>query len=236
MPKSTLLSSEFTRRMNRINSGRGKYISPPEVDSYLNEALSIYFENRVALYKTSLLAKQELGVLEEKHKSFSVSAFDDRSVYADMPEDFYKLLRVEAKIQCDGCPEIYARVHEVTNHKVSEALTDPNWEPSYNYAETFCERVGNKIIVYHKGNFTVNNIYVDYVRKPKPIYTPSLSLNGSYVDGSGDVISQDSDCELDNYRKIVDIACLVASRDLTDSEEFQSQLAKILQTETVYIN
>lgn len=236
MIKTTKLHSEFTRRFNRINSGSQRFISPPEIDLFLNEALEIFFENRVALYKTSDLAREELGPLEEKNICFTCQKFDSRSDYFTLPEKFYKLLRVEAFIKCDDCPELAAHTQIITNHDIAEALTDPNWKPSYNYKETFAEMSGDKIITYHNNAFDITKVCIDYIRRPNRIYAPSLSFNGSYIDGSGDIISVDSDLELKTDRKIVDLAVLIASRDILDVEEFQTQLEKILQTERIYIS
>lgn len=236
MIKSTLLQSEFARRFNRINSGSKRYISPPEVDSFLNEAYLMFFENRASLYKTSILARKELGILEEKEVPLTLEKFNDLSVFGEIPENFYKLLRVEVKAKClDDCPEIRLKASEVKNHEIYEALTDVNWTPSYNYAETYFEIAGNKLIVYHNNVLEITQANIDYLRKPKPIHTPSLAFNGSYVDGSGNLISADSNLEIDDYRKIVDLAVLIASRDITDVQEYESQLSKILQTETIYI-
>lgn len=235
MIKSTLLQSEFARRFNRINSGSKRYISPPEVDSFLNEAYLLFFENRASLYKTSVLARKELGILEEKEIPLTLQSFNDLSVYGEIPTNFYKLLRVEAKAKCDSCPEIRIKASEVKNHEIYEALTDVNWTPSYNYAETYFEISGNKLIVYHNNAFELTEVNIDYLRKPKPIHTPSLAYNGSYIDGSGNLVSTDSNLEIDDYRKIVDLAVLIASRDITDTQEYESQLSKILQTETIYI-
>ena len=236
MIKSTKLQSEIVRRINRINSGAQRYVSPPEIDSYINEALWIFFENRAPLYKTSNLAREELRVLEEKNICFSCQEFDDRSVYFTIPENYYKILRVESFIKCDECPLISANTQEILNHDVSTILTDPNWAPSYNFAETYYEISGDKIIVYHNNAFEIDQVCIDYIRKPKPVYTPSLAYGGSYIDGNGDLISADSDLELDVERKIADLAALIISRDLTDVPEFQSQMEKILQTEKIYIS
>jgi hypothetical protein len=236
MIKSTELQFEFTRRFNRINSGGKRYISPPVVDSYLNEGQDIFFENRAGVYKTSPLAKEDLRVLEEKQKCFSVKKFDDRSDYIVLPKNFYKILRVEAKISCPTCPTISAKVHEIINHDLAEALIDPNWKPSYNYAETFYEIAGDELIIYHNGEFKIEEVCIDYLRKPNKIYTPSLTPDKSYVSASGELISSDSDCELNQGRKIVDIAVLIASRDLTDVPEYEMQLQKILHLEKVYSN
>jgi hypothetical protein len=236
MVKSTLLQSEFARRFNRINSGSSRYISPPEVDSFLNEAIQAIFENRAPLYKTSSLAREELRVLEEKNKCFECQEYDDRSVYFKIPEKFYKLLRVEASIKCDDCPEIRARTQELKNHEIYDALNDVNWEPSYSYSETYFEISKDIIIVYHKGKFDVTKVCIDYLRRPTLIATPSMAYGGSYINGSGELISVDVNLELPEYRKIVDLAVLIASRDITDLEEYESQYKKIVSLETVYIN
>lgn len=235
MTKTTLLQSEFSRRFNRINSASSRYISPPEVDSFLNEALLIYFENKAPLYKTSLLAREELRVLEEKNICFSCNKYDDRSVYFKIPENFYKLLRVEASIKCEDCPEIRATTSELKNHDIDYALRDVNWKPSYNYATTYFEISNDKIIVYHDGNFEVTKTCIDYLRKPKAIAAPSLAYGGSYVNGAGELISSDSDLEIPPYRKIVDLAVLIASRDIMDPQEYQSQFNKIVHTESIYL-
>lgn len=236
--KATQLHYDFLRKLNRINSASGRYVSVAERDSYLTEALYIYFENRAALAEVNPLVRNDLRQFETKKHCVSCNDVDNKCCFAQYPDNFYRLLRTVTIADCDECDEQRELItRTIQSDDLSESLASPFWKPSYEYEETFADEARDGLYVYHNGDFNVQNVCIDFLRKPNPIAAPSLAENGSYVDPTGATISTDSDLELDStfaWRKIVDVAVLIAARDLSDFPEFESQLQKILSVEKLY--
>ena len=236
--KATQLHYDFIRKFNRINSASGRYISVAERDAYLNEGLLIYFENRVALAELNPLIRNDFRQFEHKKYCLSCTDADDKCCFAEYPDNFYRLLRTVTVADTDICSEEKELLtHIIQSDDITEALKSPFWSPSYDYEETIADEAGKGLYVYHNGEFNIKRVCIDYYRKPQKIAAPSLAVAGSYVDAEGNTVTQDLDLELDStfaWRKIVDIAVLLAARDVSDYPDFETQLAKILQVEKLY--
>jgi len=96
---------DFYRKYNANNSGKNKKIPIVDVISYLNEALEIWFENKVFIAETNQKVRNDLRQLEVKKEKLKVSRIDDRCVIAEYPSDFYQLLNQVAIVKSDCCDE-----------------------------------------------------------------------------------------------------------------------------------
>lgn len=239
MISASQLHYDFRRKFNRINSASGRYISVGEIDSYLTEALYIYFENRVAIAETNPLVRNDLRQYEVKKVPLKLSGKDSKCKFAKYPKDFYQLLRTNVRATGTDCKEVRDLItHIIKSDDISESLVSPFWKPSIDWEETFADEAQDGLYVYHNGAFDIKEVQIDYYRKPKNIQAPSLKDVGSYVDPDGNIITTDQGLDLDStfaWRKIADIAVLVASRDVGDVTEYQSQLNKIMQVEKIHL-
>ena len=236
MPSAKFVHDEFRRRLNRANSEFSSDLKVKQVDSYLNEALEIWFENRVDLAELNSNVRNDLRQFEIKNKELEKSESNSIFNIYKYPDGFYKLLRQWAIASKEGCSEKTMIVFIWESDDISEGLRDPNWAPSYEYEETIADEGEKGLYVWHNGEFEIKKVFVDYYRKPNRIAAPTL-INPDKKYTIGDLtVDEDSDLEVDStyaYRKIIDIAVVCALRDIGDIQDFNSLVQKILFTTNV---
>lgn len=236
MIPSTELHSEVRRRLNRFNSDHQKKITPPSMDSIINEALELCIQASSVLYEVREDIAINLAPLEVRGKELEVIN-DNGKVKAVLPDDWYKITRATALAVHPKCNlEEELIIRNFQSQKLSEGLKSSNWSPSFEWRETIGIRNSEKYFdVYHNNLFIINKVKIDYIKKHPRIQAPSLAENGSYIDGYGNLITQDQGLLLDSHyqkRQICDVAALIAARDLSDIQDFQTQLNKILFSNT----
>ncbi len=235
------LQNEFNRKFNRIGSDYGKNLSVQEIDGFLNEAKDLILENFSVRPEFNTLVRNHLRQLEVKDHCLECKTEENKD-YCVMkfPEGFYSLLRQVALAETSDCDEDPREllIHMVQSHKLTETLKSPNWEPSFEWEETIADEGDKGLQVWHNGKFEIKEICIDYLKFLPNIYTPSLMADGQvYEDQDGEERESDVDLKIDStylWRKIIDVALLIAQRDLSDYGEFQTQLNKILQMERMY--
>lgn len=238
MIKARELLYEFDRRLHRIKSNFSGKISVEKKDSYLNEGLMILYENLVSKAEINSATRNELREFEEKKVSLDCdnSKFDDCCL-ATLPKGFYKLLRQTTIAKKGDCEQRKLLTHIAQSEDLDEMLKDPYWKPSFEWEETIADEGKDGLYVFHNGEFEVTDVVIDYYRKPGKICTPSATSDGFYISASGETISKDCDLDTDDtfkWRKLVDIAVLIALRDYSDFPEYESQVSKILQVEQLH--
>lgn len=236
MIPATELHWEVRRRLNRFNSDHQKKITVPAMDSILNEALELLLQNATVFYEVREDMMLNLAPLEKRGIKLQVTQ-DGNKVRAELPEDWYKITRVVATAtspKCDSTEELIVRTFQT--QKLSEGLISPYWKPSFEWRETIGLRNTEKYYdVYHNNDFTIQSVTIDYIKKHPRIQAPSLSEKGFYIDGYGNLAGEDKGLLLDSHyqkRQICDIAALIAMRDLSDIQDFQTQLNKIMFSNT----
>lgn len=239
MVKSTKLQAEVRRRINRFNTDYNKKLTVTAIDSALNEALEIWLENRSSLFETNANVRRDLMQLEVKNfKLKTLSKFSQDSIKAELPPDLFKITRRFCTAYKEGCGKKTLNLVAVQTDDLTEALKSPYLSPSFEWEETLFDDYQSSIIVYHKSSFEVQEVFIDYVKTHPRIQTPSLTASKQYVDSEGNIIKADVGLYLDNnyqYRKICDITALICLRDLGDIENYQTQINKILASDSLYM-
>lgn len=231
--KSSRLIYEFDRRFDRFQGEQKPAIRLEDKMSLLNEALHIFFENRVKLAEINSKVRDELRPLEEKGRLLKVKNSKDVSV-AEIPKDSFRVLRAEALISRTGCDDKTVPVIKMSTDDLTRARKNAFWKSSFEWEHILGDEGKDGLYLYHDGEFSVKHVLVDYYRRPAELHAPSMSSKKEYVDWNGVTRKKDSDLELDNtyaYRKIVDIAVLLARADVGDQRDFQLQMTKILQVD-----
>ncbi len=121
-----------------------------------------------------------------------------------------------------GCKDTIG-VNLVKEGELETIYFDSNYTPSFKWRETLATIGDNKLYVYTDGKFTLSDVYLTYLRKPKEIDRVGYVK----LDGTDSV---DQDCELPEYAKndIVDLAVKYAAQS-TDNA-FQVQMSKERET------
>jgi len=239
MIHSTEFHYEFLKGINRVNSDYNKSFSVAARDSYINRAKDVVFENFFAMSEMNTTIRNHLKAFEKKDIQLErVKEEENYNIYK-YPAKFYRLLRQNAIFhtkECDTSRKIIIRI--IQSDDINEALSDPYWEPSFEWGETLGDEGSEGFYVYKKPDHIIEKVVVDYMTKPSDIVAPSLTSTGSYKNSKGERVSQDSHFYGDTYlwRKIVDVSVLFALRDLGQVDDFSSKMQEIISVDKLYIN
>lgn len=243
MINPTKLQNEFLRRVNKGNTSSNRLFEVPQIDLYLNEGQDIFYENRLSILETNPQVREDLRAAEIKNVCLSCKndKSDNRVCIVTLPEDYYRRSRQRLLAECKderNCGEKELVLKIAQSDDLTEILRDPFRKPSYEYEEAWADEGTKGLYVYHNNAFTVKKVCIDYFRTLPRIATPSLTSSGYYINDEGVKVSVDQGYILDttdSWRKIVDIAALIALRDTSNVQDFQTQLNKILQVERLHI-
>jgi hypothetical protein len=102
---------------------------------------------------------------------------------------------------------------------------------SYTFERVNMDMSGNKLYLYYEG-FDIDKVFITYIRKPLRPGNPQDFINGggTYKLPDGTLAVQ-RNIEVNSTfqsNKIIDIAVLIAMRDVGNTIDFESQLNKIL--------
>ncbi len=221
----------------------GKNLSVQEIDGFINESKDIVLENFAVRPEFNTLVRNHLRQLEKKNVCLECKTTKNKNYCVmEFPEDFYSLLRQVALAKSSECDEAPREllIHIVQSNKLTEVLKSPNWKPSFEWEETIADEGDEGLLVWHNGEFDIEEVSIDYLKMLPNVYAPSLLADGQeYHNEDGEEVAEDKDLEIDStflWRKFVDVALLIAQRDLSDYGEFQTQLNKILHLEKMYVS
>lgn len=159
-----------------------------------------------------LLSEKELGG-SELPKFFETS---------EIPVNYLHFVRVGANVKTDCCPKrALSTIYQAEEANVDILLADSFKSPSFEWAETFCTIIGDKIRIYTNGLFSVHDIKLVYYRKPKEI-----QIAGCTNISTGQVFTTNVECELkdDICEIIVDEAAAILAGDIESMNQYQREV------------
>jgi len=126
--------------------------------------------------------------------------------------------RVSTKGKTNDCPDRTFVVYLAEEADVDILLSDKFSKPSFDWAETFCTMVGNRIRIYTNGEFDVISPRLNYYRKPVEVqFKECINLNtGTTV--TADVQSEFKD---DIIELICDEAASILAGDIESVMQYQ---------------
>ena len=134
-----------------------------------------------------------------------------------LPADYleYKRLSTKAKTKCCDAESMTVYLAEEAN--VDELLDDEFRKPSYEWGETFCTIMGNKIRIYTDSEFTIVNPLLTYYRKPRYI-----QIANSIDPYTGNLSLTDVTCEFkdDITELLIDEAVSILAGDIESVNQF----------------
>jgi len=226
----------FDRKYNRINGIDNRRLPVYKKASLINEALEIFYENRVDRAETNSKVRNEIRVLEEKHVPLkrikNTSKFD---VYR-IPENLYRTLRYTCEGDKEHCSPKELNVVVAQSDDLNNMRKSPYWKSSYHWEHILMEEGREGYFLWHEGDFRVVKLMIDYFRKPRQFKCASQAEEGRYEDDNGEIVTSDAGIELTNayqHRIIIDIAVLMAKAELADVRDYELQLAKLLNVEKI---
>ena len=233
---------DFQRKLNATNSGRNKNYRIVDIVSYLNEALEIWYENKVFAAETNDKIKHDLRQFVVPKHELKCEEVDCDCCLAKFPENYYKTLDIEVKVCNDECcPGIKKSICPINPQfdDKNKARKNSVWEADFKWEQLLFKEVSEGILIYHEGEMEVEGVCIDYYKKPRYIQAPELveCTESKYLDWDSNLITINSDFEVDSTfgnRQLTDIAVLNAERDSGNIQQYQTQLQKILQLDALY--
>lgn len=226
------------RKVNRKVAEGDEWVTPEEIDDYVNEAQAYWVRSLVKVSEADQFVDDCLSDLLERDKKLTVKE-DPDGVFAEYPNDYLKRLkvRVVASKPCDkvtpDCEECKGReltVRIVSSDDYAEAVKSPYWRSSFEYEEIL-GKVGKGGLHLVVRDFKIDAVYLDYYRMPKEMRTPTLRKQGGYKTPDGSAVTQDQCFELLSsfqVEYVTDIAVIMIERDTRNVEGWQSQIQTII--------
>jgi hypothetical protein len=136
-----------------------------------------------------------------------------------LPADYLQFKRISADAKKDCCkdPVELAVIFIAEEQNVPILLQDALKKPSFEWGETFCTLVGDKIRVYNNNEFAVTNPHLMYYREPVKI-----EINGCVDPYTLQASTADIICEFqDNITEIlIDEAVKILAGDIESMNQF----------------
>lgn len=227
----------FRRRANKVESLQNRNFLVEQIDDYLNEALIIYVKEMSRLFEVNQEYIDNLRQLVKSEQQALISNTTNMYVEANLPLDYYKLVKKYAIAIRDNCSDQRRmRLYSIQADDEENMLVDPLYKPSFVWGETAYRLIDNKIKIWTNSDFNINEVIIDYIYKHPRLGNPIDSRNGTYTLPDGTLAVQ-QDLILDSTNQpevIMDIAVLNAYMDMSDPA-YQVKLQKIINKEN-YVN
>jgi hypothetical protein len=245
---------DFKRKLNKVDSEKYRNFRPQEIDLYLREGEEVLIKQKLIAFETSQKLIDDLRMLLVKHESdgaqpLQVSSIEGNAYVFDLTDlgtvdnsvpNAYKYLYHMRSVVVGTdpvCGEAGLKVNVTQTDDLTEALSSEFYSPSYFWREVPAMFSGNKLYVYSDGTFTLDNLKIDYLKRPKKMANPD-----AVKDSLGNVIGYNhpdgtpaiqQDCEIQSAffpREVVDEAIRIAMIDLGDNRfqlsDFKTKINK----------
>ena len=137
---------------------------------------------------------------------------------AVLPVDYLQYKRVDAYAKSDCCPERGITVYLAEEANADQLLRDIYRQPSFEWAETFCTMMSNKIRVYTDSKFSLSDCSLTYYRQPVRI-----QILGCVDPYTQQVTTVDVPCEFkdDIIEVLIDETVSIIAGDIESLNQFQ---------------
>jgi len=220
----------FELRQNEIAREDNQSIPLEDKLLLLNDAQITWCKQKIGLnntYKVGYEGNQkrieDLQILKEKTpavKAVKTKNIRHTSYQIPLPRRIWYInsFSQAKKGKCETT--IYNNI--IPEGELERKYNNVNYSPSFEWEETLCTQEQDNLIVYTDNTFTIEEVYVTYLR-----YPVNMDKEGyTHFDGSP---STNQDCELPEYAKqdIIDFAVLVSSQASKDQQTTQNTIQRI---------
>lgn len=209
---------EFKLMINKVNRQDNVDIPVEDIIVYLNRAQMSWVKTKINpnnVYKVGYEAIEkridDLQVLKKSSVRLSTTKTNDPfyagfSCALDSVADYMFYVGSICVAKKQDCKKNLT-IDLVKQGDLTNMYLDANFSPSFEWRTTLATLGDNKLYVYTDGEFTIEDVYLTYLRYPN-----SIDIEGyNKLDGT---LSQNVNCELPDYAKgdIVDLAVKFAAQ------------------------
>ena len=234
---STKLIYDFARKYNAQRTNTTNKLKISTIVSYINEALEIWYENRVNAFETSSEIRNALRNFEVKDVPLDVVQKTTEIYTVEIPEELYRKTLLYVESQSDCCPGVIKNIQAkfVQSDDLFKSRKSTYNSSSFKWERLLCDEAGQHYYFYPEKGHEIRKVFLSYLKRPSYIQETDVcdGVEKVYLDYDENLITKKVNLEVDNtfdHRIITDIAVLLASRDNIDSAAYDSQLKKIFET------
>lgn len=225
---NNLLQIKIKQRLNKLSSFDYDNLECWQIAEAFNKEQLEFSSRRIAGLNSKLEGNEQtinsIDDLQVLITNFKLTKSTENEIYYEskvIPDDYLNFKRVSFFAKTKDCPERKMIVYLASESDVDILLGDKNTEPSFEWKETFCTIVNNKIRIYTNNKFEVINPTLTYYRKPKNVeFVNCINLTTGNVNSS-DVISEFKD---DIVEKLIDGAAAILAGDIESIAQYQREL------------
>jgi hypothetical protein len=135
--------------------------------------------------------------------------------------DYLEFKRISAEAKSECCPDNFPMsVYLSEEANINLNLRDPLKRPDFNWGETFCTLLGNKIRIYRNTDFDIVNPVLTYYRRP--IYIEFAGTLNPYT-GVVSTVDVESEFKDDIVELILDEAAAIIAGDIDNYNQMQRE-------------
>jgi hypothetical protein len=225
---NNLLQVKIKQRLNKLGSFDYDNIECWMIQEAFNKAQLEWVRRRLhGLNALKESSEQSVTVVDDLQILLSELALggNETPKYFEtdiIPANYLHFVRISANIKNDCCPKRpLGTIYQAEEANVDILLADSFKSPSFEWAETFCTIIGDKIRIYTSGKFTVSDIKLVYYRKPKDI-----QILGCSNISTGQTFTTNVECELkdDICEILVDEAAAILAGDIESMNQYQREV------------
>lgn len=225
---------EYNRKFDRFNGQYEKTLRLEDKFAVINEAITVYVNNRIRIAKSNAQVREDLRPLEIKE--FKLKKVKDQDGYSvfEIPED---CLRIQRRTVYAKRPECDLKVLPVYMFQTND-LNNANkslWKSSFEWEQVVGDDSSDGLYLWHNNEFSIEKVTIDYYKKHPEVHCPTCEASGSYEDWNGKIQSADVGTIFSEkvMYEFLDIAILMTRRDLGDSVDYPLTLSSILQIQNI---
>ena len=257
---------ELKLKLNKVDTQDYSNILVPEVDWYLNEAMTVFIKQRYGVtnikregfeetqkriddLKTLVVKEDPATPTATTIPTTVVSTTSDVGTYrADLSAlayDYMFLVRITCQSTKTSCQSGTKKLWgiQVQHDDLDTVLYDPFYKPSFEWEEVplvFGENPDDPtsdrkgaIYLYSDGTFSVDSVFVEYLRHPLRISyadgvvdSTGVPIGYNYADGTPAAAVQNCELPQHTHKEVVDLAVAIVSGDL-DHPMYQLKAIKM---------
>ena len=201
----------FKLRSNKVDSLKNRNFTVPIIDEYIWQAYLIWLDN-ISKRNEDLDNEEDLNSFIKSVKL--KTTLKNGKYVSDYPNDYFKKESARCLATKGKCSKII-NLLSIPKQNKNESVKDPLFKPSFEWEESFIE-LKDKIYISTDG-FETSFLELEYIAYPKRPANPEDIGGYSYPDGT---VAKQQDMEVNevNAEKILDIAVLLASMDITNQD------------------
>lgn len=136
----------------------------------------------------------------------------------ELPANYLQFKRVDAYAKSDCCPERGMTVYLAEEANADQLLRDIYRKPSFEWSETFCTLMSNKVRIYTEDSFKISDASLTYYRQPLNIQIAGCVDPYTQVESTSNV-----ECEFkdDIVELLIDEAVSILAGDIESMGQYQ---------------